>query len=301
MVSIDNVYRTVLNILNKENRGYVTPAEFNTLAKQAQTEIFEMYFTTQYRIQQGPMSDGDYSDIMRNIEEKITLFDNTTRTIDRTLASIAVGGIAASSSGISTTLALNAAIDSSIILRQIDTIVTLDGVDYNFNSQASPTSISVFGDVPGFTDNTATISTGNLSRYPTNLYRLGVVFTATGNIHVDEVSDKDALYINLSPLTAPTATQPIYTRSEGGVRVYPDNTDVRMVYLREPAIPLWVGATTGGQLVVNTTDTVDFELHASEEPELVAKILSYSGVIIRSQEVVQAAAAKEQQIGQDNG
>ena len=226
MVSIDNVYRTVLNILNKENRGYVTPAEFNTLAKQAQTEIFEMYFTTQYRIQQGPMSDGDYSDIMRNIEEKISFFENTSDVLTRT---------------------------------------------------------------------------DQLAAYPMNFYRLGIVFVDGSNIHVDEVSHKDALYVNLSPLTAPTVTQPIYTRHEGGIEVSPDDTDVRIVYVRVPATPLWIGATTGGQLVVNTTDTVDFELHASEEPELIAKILSYSGVIIRSQEVVQAAAAKEQQIGQDNG
>lgn len=39
MVSIDNVYKTVLNILNKENRGYITPAEINSLANQAQNEI----------------------------------------------------------------------------------------------------------------------------------------------------------------------------------------------------------------------------------------------------------------------
>jgi len=45
MVSIDNVYKTVLNILNKENRGYIVPREFNTLANQAQSEIFEGYFS----------------------------------------------------------------------------------------------------------------------------------------------------------------------------------------------------------------------------------------------------------------
>ena len=29
MVSVDTVYQTVLAILNKENRGYMTPQEFN--------------------------------------------------------------------------------------------------------------------------------------------------------------------------------------------------------------------------------------------------------------------------------
>ena len=44
MVNINTVYNTVLYILNKEQRGYVTPAEFNSLAVQVQEEIFESYF-----------------------------------------------------------------------------------------------------------------------------------------------------------------------------------------------------------------------------------------------------------------
>ena len=78
MVLTDSVYKTVLNILNKENRGYVTPAEFNTLAKQAQNEIFEGYFSSRnYAI----TNSSDYSDIRKNIEEKIALFENE-ETID---------------------------------------------------------------------------------------------------------------------------------------------------------------------------------------------------------------------------
>ena len=44
MVNINTVYTTVLFILNKEQRGYVTPAEFNSLAAQVQEEIFNSYF-----------------------------------------------------------------------------------------------------------------------------------------------------------------------------------------------------------------------------------------------------------------
>ena len=44
MVNINTVYQTVLQILNKEQRGYITPAEFNNLAQQVQLEIFESYF-----------------------------------------------------------------------------------------------------------------------------------------------------------------------------------------------------------------------------------------------------------------
>lgn len=44
MINIDSVYQTVLALANKEQRGYITPQEFNLLANQAQTEIFEQYF-----------------------------------------------------------------------------------------------------------------------------------------------------------------------------------------------------------------------------------------------------------------
>ena len=45
-VSVDTVYQRVLAIANKEQRGYVTPQEFNLLANQAQMQIFESYFYT---------------------------------------------------------------------------------------------------------------------------------------------------------------------------------------------------------------------------------------------------------------
>ena len=40
MVIIDTVYQKVLAFANKEQRGYITPQEFNLYADQAQKEIF---------------------------------------------------------------------------------------------------------------------------------------------------------------------------------------------------------------------------------------------------------------------
>ena len=44
MVNINLVYTTVQAILNKEQRGYMAPAEFNKFAEQAQLDIYESYF-----------------------------------------------------------------------------------------------------------------------------------------------------------------------------------------------------------------------------------------------------------------
>ena len=47
MILVDTVYQRVLALANKEQRGYITPQEFNLLANQAQMEIFEQYFYDQ--------------------------------------------------------------------------------------------------------------------------------------------------------------------------------------------------------------------------------------------------------------
>ena len=43
-INVNTVYQTVLLLLNKEQRGYLTPTEFNNIGNQVQLEIFERYF-----------------------------------------------------------------------------------------------------------------------------------------------------------------------------------------------------------------------------------------------------------------
>jgi hypothetical protein len=64
-VSIDTVYQRVLAILNKENRGYVTPQEFNLFANQAQLEIFEQYFFDLNQYDRLPKNDTEYSNFAK--------------------------------------------------------------------------------------------------------------------------------------------------------------------------------------------------------------------------------------------
>jgi hypothetical protein len=74
---INNVRNTVLTILSKDNRGYLTPAEFNLLADQAQKEIFENYFyqySTALAKQNTRLHGSGYSDIPARMAEVIDLF-----------------------------------------------------------------------------------------------------------------------------------------------------------------------------------------------------------------------------------
>ena len=87
-VSVDTVYQTVLSTLNKEQRGYVTPQEFNLFAEQAQLDIFEQYF---YDINQFGRLHGnntEYSDMLNILEEKISIFEQFNQDV-----AMAAGGV----------------------------------------------------------------------------------------------------------------------------------------------------------------------------------------------------------------
>ncbi len=80
MIRTDEVYKTVLLILNKEQRGYMTPAEFNKVANQVQLEIFEKYFEDLNQQLRSPQNDSEYGDRVKNIREKIQIFE-TSQTL----------------------------------------------------------------------------------------------------------------------------------------------------------------------------------------------------------------------------
>ena len=77
MVNIDTVYQRVLAIANKEQRGYITPLEYNLLANQAQLDVFEQYFYDKSQAERTPGNDTDYSDVSSMLNEKISFFERT--------------------------------------------------------------------------------------------------------------------------------------------------------------------------------------------------------------------------------
>tara|TARA_R100000005_G_C4982111_1_gene191610 strand:+ start:687 stop:1409 length:723 start_codon:yes stop_codon:yes gene_type:complete len=88
MISVDTVYQKVLALLNKEQRGYMTPQEFNLLADKAQFEIFENYFHDLKTSYHKPIKNHhSHADDISIIEEKLHPFkeqqtlENTSGTI----------------------------------------------------------------------------------------------------------------------------------------------------------------------------------------------------------------------------
>ena len=252
MVNINDVYQRVLFIANKEQRGYITPDEFNSYAAQAQLEIFEGYFIKQFQTMQAPMSEADYANISMNVEEKINEFH-------------AQVSVSADSNGV-----------------------------YPYPTGQETPALPVF-------------------------YRLTNV-TVAGRI-CDEVMHNKLTYINLSPLTAPTVAQPVMVRRANGVQVYPSiptTTDsngnllfpVVMDYLRRPVDPVWGflttvtnpdGTTTTIEPTYNAATSTDFELHPSDEQDLVYKILTLAGVAIKQPDVSSFGQGKDAQLQQTEG
>ena len=77
---INSVRQSVLSVLNKNNYGYLSPADFNLFAKQAQLDIFESYFY-QYNYQinkeNARQSGTGIADLAKGIEESMDLFSVT--------------------------------------------------------------------------------------------------------------------------------------------------------------------------------------------------------------------------------
>ena len=218
-VNVNTVYQRVLAITNKEQRGYITPQEFNTIANQAQLDIFEQYFYDLNQFGRVPGNQTDYADMLEILEEKISIFEKT---------GISVSG--------GTTL-------------------------------------------------------------PTDLYRLGSILTNCPSCReVEQITQKEWLYIQKSPIAQPSNEFPIYIRDNAGIKVYgTDNAQITsgvyVNYVKIPAIVSWAANSTTG--LYKSAASTNFELHESEETELVIKILALAGIILKDNSVYAMASGED--------
>jgi hypothetical protein len=233
-VSIDTVYQRVLALANKEQRGYITPQEFNLFANQAQMEIFEQYFYDVNKVNRQPGNNTDYSDALTMLDEKMQIFE-------------------------------------------------------------------AFASVP-FTPIIGPLGSYNISTTIDDIYRLGMITYFDANVSsspiiFEKVTEKDFWEIQKLPLTKPNAKRPIYANTSGGIlSVYAsvNPSSITVNYIRKPKNVNWAYVIVNDKALYNDNIAVDFELHPSEETELVYKILKLSGISLKAAEVVQVAQTLEQ-------
>tara|TARA_R100001443_G_scaffold20825_1_gene33018 strand:+ start:923 stop:1633 length:711 start_codon:yes stop_codon:yes gene_type:complete len=225
VLSVDRVYQTVLALANKEQRGYVTPQEFNLFANQAQNEIFEQYFYDLNQFLRAPVGNKTTSSDLRDIiEEKIALFRVTNQTIGTN------------------------ALPSNVH--------KLEGLSARFGNDAG----AVY--------------------YP-----------------AEEVSKKEYDAYEQTALTRPSFKRPIFYRYNNNFAISPPDVwgAFRIDYIQKPMPPKWTYVVVNQEALWNPSaaDKRDFELHSSEEKNLVIKILQYAGVTLQDYNITQLAGQKE--------
>ena len=244
-VSIDNVYQKVLAFANKEQRGYITPQQFNLFADQAQREIFEQYFYDLNQVARIPGNDYVYADVDTMIIEKLQIFEQVD----------GAGKITA------------------------------------YPSQFGANNI-------------------RNKKLPDYIYRVHRVEFNNVSCEILRTQDFQDVIVG-GPLTKPSAKRPVANIKNNVLRVlgggdFGVNNEgfvlpTGVYYFRTiDNAPNWAYVVVNDKTLYNDNISVDFELHASEEPELVYRILAYAGISIKKPEITQVAAqALSSQIQQE--
>jgi len=220
--NINRVYQKVLAIANKEQRGYITPQEFNLFADKAQMEIYNNYFHGIKMSDRKPKNQMDYSDELEMIEEKLHPF-----YVDEEVAT----------------------------------------------TSESPFSLTL----------------------PTNMHKL--INITLGANEVTQVNKHEITYTQTHPLLKASTTRSVFVREDNNiVTIHPapsDATTFEVSFYKRPATPNWTYVVVSGKALYNgsASDAQDFELHASEEENLVNRILMLAGVTIKQPDVYQAGMA----------
>ena len=300
-INVNTVYQTVLLILNKEQRGYMTPVEFNKIGTQVQLEIFEKYFedlNQQIRI---PQTNTDYADRVVNLDEKISIF----KTIGNTTYANGSFSLPAESGSSQATFTTITPVSPNAV-PQAYTITTItanqlaSGTTTVFLDGIATTAYSINGTVITFNAAPANSVDIFIVTVQDDFYRLGTVIYSTGALPTHELErvDRGELYHLLSSkLTAPSTTYPIYVYERQKLFVYPQTiqTGVQATYIRKPTDPVWNFTLSGNAYVYNPDTSINFELHDAEQTEIVLKVLLYAGVVVKDPTIIQVAAQQIQQ------
>ena len=100
-----------------------------------------------------------------------------------------------------------------------------------------------------------------------------------------------------SPLLKPNRDRPIYTLKDGKIYMYPSFIEEPIIvnYIKKPKDVKWTYLVVDAKPLYNgtATDLQDFELHVTEQVDLVIKILTLAGVTLKDPNLYQIAAAED--------
>jgi hypothetical protein len=258
-VNINTVYTTVLYILNKEQRGYIPPAEFNSLAAQVQDEIFQSYFPDGNQVnrvnQNNTQNDTEFFNMFKDISYKLYPFEkDLVFQYDSNLLGWYIQPQNVYKLG-NITATYDKANVGPIQLQNIIQSEWLGGASINPIVQLTSKS-----DYDKIIRSKLTAPT---QQYP---------ICYTTNVATSSTS-----------LIGPPIGSLL-------IKVFPNPNKLTINCLTQPTTPRWsfvVGPQ--GQYVYSGGQSIDFELDVSEKTNIITNILKYAGVVINDPTIIQVA------------
>ena len=311
-VKVNTVYRTVLYILNKEQRGYVTPTEFNSVASQVQREIFQSYFPDGNQVnrlnQKNSQNDTEFFNIFDDISYKLYPFEQTidfrfdsgyatsTNTFVPAVRSqvYKIGEVVSNYIGQPNKNSITQSVSSKefnkITRSNLTSPTNSHPIFTTSNSNITP--LTAEATIPLPTNNSATavvnITSGSIGTGNT-IIGTGV----TANAFVQSFnSSNNTLTFNTPQTLAAGVSLTFFgaAYNDLSLTVTPNPNSVTVNGLIRPTDPVW-GFSLGnvGQYLYNAATSVDFMLDNSERTNIVLNILKYFGIIINNPLVIQSA------------
>jgi len=267
MIDINRVYQKVLLLINKEQRGYITPQEFNLLADAAQKEIYENYFHQAKNSNAKIKDDDDYTDTLEIIEQKLDTF----------FAKGLLGaGEDTSGDNIFNLYDFNA--EADINQRQdIYKLITVkvkyyDDSNFYLAERVNRKEFSLIEHSNSFSPNVL------------NPTRTRPIYVIQQKNRGNNVNFGDPAQ-TVSPLENNPRFDVVFSTGSDSLLV----SQVIYNYYRIPATPNWAYVIVNGKPLYNRNNSVNFELDISEEGTLVSKILLLAGWPIKQAEISQGA------------
>jgi hypothetical protein len=256
-INVDTVYRTVLLVLNKENRGYITPDEFNKTATQVQLDIFEQYFDDLNQQLRVPQQGSDYADRQRAIEQKLAPFKGYGPCVY---------------TGVSSPVSVN---DNTFAIPAIDgrgNTVVNDGSEPDSNTKVAFYKLGTV-----FYENSSTL-TSEVQLVTRDEYNSLNKSDLTAPSKYSPIFTYEDYRLKAAPSTITSGLYASFIRKP-----------------RNVVWDFTVNSSNNNSYSWSSALSTNFELLQSEQTEVIVRILLYSGVVVKDYQVVQLAMQELQQ------
>jgi hypothetical protein len=251
-----------------------------------------------------PQNDSDYANRVKTVNEKIDVFKRiqtctfTAETTTESAYFTIPAQLPSTTETITTILnqkpyALTTLIQAQINPDYSNVTVTKDGAAFSQLDNWTITSDTFTLDNKPAADLEIIINIAPL-------YKLGTVIY-NDEQELQPVQRSELVRLNLSSYTKPSTDYPVYLYENDKIIMYPQSviTGVEASYVQKPINPVWNFTSSASGYVYAPTTSTDFELHISEQTNVVLQVLLYAGVVIKDPSIVQAAASEIAQAEQN--